>query len=212
MFLAAGIGGLRSGTARRLLAAVLALEAVAIVSIAAQVRASRRVNEQRMTFNQRPGVWWLKNVAAPTVLPPIKKANEATIRPDEVVIGVELGGRARAYRLAAFDDASGHLVNDLLGGLPLSVAYCNITSTARVYTDPKGTAVLDAEILGLLDKEIVIRLGGHLYFHSSGKPVEPDKGPPPMPFRLLTPTLTTWQDWAKHHPATDVFVGGRGND
>ena len=38
-----------------------------------------------------------------------------------------VGGKARACRLAAFDDASGHLVNDLVGGMPVSVADCNIT-------------------------------------------------------------------------------------
>jgi hypothetical protein len=206
-----GLGWLRRGRRGNLLAAALALQGVLIVLIIADVRASRRANQKQITFKHSPNIWWRENVAKPTLRPPILKAAEAKIRPDEPVIGVEVGGKARAYRVAAFDDASGHLVNDLIGSVPVSVAYCNMTRTVRVYTDPNGSSVLDAEIPGLLNQQMVIKLKGYLYFHVSGEPVEPEKHPPPIPYNLLTPTLATWKDWNSRQPETDLFAGGRGN-
>lgn len=202
-------GLMRRGTARNVLAAALLLQATVIALIIGYERGARRSDQAQMTFNFNPGVWWRDNVAKPTLHPPIVKAPEAKIQPDELVFGVEIGGRARAYRLAAFDDPSGHLVNDLIGGVPVSVAYCNLSRCVRVYTDPQGSAPLDAEVSGLLNQQMVIKLCGTLYFQNSGIPVELTKNPPPIPYNVLTPTLTTWTEWAQHHPDTDVFVGGR---
>ena len=79
----------------------------------------------------------------------------------------------------------------------------------RVYTDPGGSEPLDAEVPGLLNRQMVIKLGGTVYFQNSGLPVEPAKDPPPIPYDLLAPTVTTWEKWRQLHPQTDVFVGGR---
>jgi hypothetical protein len=212
MFELTGLDWLGQGRGAKLLAVVLVLQVVFIVLIIADVRASRRANQRPLTVIPNPTTWWRPNLAKPTRRPPILKATEAKIRSDELVIGVEVRGKARAYRLAAFNDASGHLVNDLIGGVPVSVAYCNLSDTVRVYTDPNGSSLLDAEIPGLFKQQMVIRLKGHLYFHVSGQPVEPEKRPPPIPYTLLTPTLTNWQDWKKQRPETDIFAGGRGSE
>jgi hypothetical protein len=205
-----GLGLLSHKATRYGIAAVLVAEAVAVASIVSHERFSRRADEKRMTFNRNPNVWWLQNPASPTNNPPIVAGSKAAIASTDWVIGVEVGGRPRAYRADAFDDPSGHLVNDMIGGIPVSVAYSNITHTARVYTDPTASRLLDAEIIGLLNREeMVIRLGDHLYSHLSGRPIEPEKAPPAIPYQLLTPTLTTWRVWLRQHPQTDVFVGGR---
>lgn len=200
----------RQRTIRYGVVAVLVAEAIAVALIVGYERRSRRAEEERMTFKHNPHAWWLDNPARPTENPPIIAGSQAKIQPTDWVIGVEVRGRPRAYRVDALDDPSGHLVNDMIGGVAVSVAYCNVTRTARVYTDPKASQPLDAEVLGLLNREeMVIRLGGHLYAHRSGQPVEPAKSPPPIPYQILTPTLTTWQAWLKRYPQTDVFVGGR---
>ncbi len=188
---------------------MLLVEATAVGAIVWFAVASRRANQKQITFKLGPNVLWIDNVAKPTVKPPVFKAAAAKILPGELVVGVEFGGKARAYRALAFDDTSGHLVNDMIGSLPVSVACCNISSTVRVYTDSSGSQLLDAEVLGLLNNQMVIRLGKHLYFHSTGSPVEPDKNPPPIPYQRVTPVVTTWQDWSKRYPDSDVFVGGR---
>jgi len=206
-----GLGWLRRGTVRYVLAAVLALEAVVIGLIITYARASpaRPEDPVQGSFDQVPILWWRVNEAKPVLRPPILKATEAKLRPDERVIGVEAGGSARAYRLAAFDDASGHLVNDVIGGVPVSVSYSNLSDCVRVYTDPQGSEPLDAMVPGLLNGEMIVKLGGSVYFHTTGMPVEPGKNPPPIPYSLLTPTRTTWKEWTQQHPATDVYVGGR---
>ena len=209
MVQAAEVGQPKRGVARFVIAAILTLQALAIVGVLASEHIARRAERSRMAFNLNPGAWWRENVAKPTLTPSKFTAAEASLAPDELIFGVEVGGKARAYRLAAFDDPSGHLVNDLIGGVPVSVAYCNMTRCVRVYTDPNSSAPLDAEVSGLLNGQMIIKLGGIMYFHNAGLPVEPDKNPPPIPYRRLTPTVTTWEVWTKQHPQTDVFVGGR---
>jgi hypothetical protein len=191
------------------LAAVLTIQAVVIVGIMASERAAQQADEARITVFQRPDVKWRQNQAAPILRPSTLAAHEAPLRPDEVVIGVDLGGKARAYRLGAFEGKSTHVVNDLIGGVPVSVAYCDLTQCVRIYTDPRGSAPLDAQVAGLLNNEMIIQLGGTLYFHQSGMPAVPTDNPPPIPYRLLTPTVTTWKEWTERHPETDVYLGDR---
>ena len=200
---------LSRATARSVLAAVLALQAVAVVLVIACGRESPEPIAAPMVLGQGPHVWKRSNPPPPIVRPPVLPAKQAHLGPDERVIGVESGGKARAYRLAACDDDTRHLINDLIGGVPVSVAYCNLTRCVRVYTDPRGSEPLDAEVPGLLNGQMVIRLGGSLYFHQTGMPAEPAKNPPSLPYDLLTPTITTWKEWVRHHPETEVYVGER---
>src|SRR4051812_11606994 len=69
------------------------------------------------------------------VRPPIVEAGASDLRPDEEVIGVEVDGRPRAYRLSAFRDPAHHVVNDLIDGVPLTVSYCDLNDCVRTYTD-----------------------------------------------------------------------------
>ena len=125
------------------------------------------------------------------------------------MIGVEVGGKARAYRFAAFESKSGHLVNDLVGGVPVSVAYCDLTECLRVYSDPRGSEPLDLNVAGVLNDEMIMRHGGRMYFHKSGKEVEPGNDSPTLPYPLITPTVTTWKEWTTRHPDTRVYIGKR---
>jgi hypothetical protein len=199
------------GRALILLACVIVFDAAAIVSIVWYVRASRTaVDEQRHAFEQNPTVIWRANVAKPIVRPAVLEAAKATLRPDDLVIGVEVGGRTRAYRLSAFDHPVGHLVNDMIGGVAVSVAYCDLSRCLRVYTDPAGTAPLDIEVAGILDREMVMKMGGRFYFQRSGEPVEPSDCPPAIPCDQVSPTVARWKDWTRDHPQTDVYVGALG--
>jgi hypothetical protein len=196
------------GRALIVLACVVVFDAAAIVSIVWYVRASRSaVEAQRLGFEQNPPVTWRANVAKPIVRPAVLQAAEATLRPDDIVIGVEVRGSSRAYRLSAFDHPVGHLVNDMIGGVAVSVAYCDLSRCLRVYTDPAGKTPLDIEVAGLLDREMVIKMGGRFYYQRSGEPVEPSECPPVIPCDQVTPTVAKWKDWTRDHPRTDVYVG-----
>jgi hypothetical protein len=200
-------GWLKGGPARKVLTAVLVLEAVVIVLIVAYERGSHQTNPAPIVVEQHHS-WGRRHAPEPIRRPEVLKASQAKLGPDEPVIGVEVGGRARAYRLAAMEDDAHHLVNDLIGGVPVSVAYCNVSHCIRVYTDPQGSQPLDAEVPGLINGQMVIKLGGTLYFHESGKAVEPGQNPTAMPYAVLTPTVTTWKEWTRRHPDTDVYDGG----
>jgi len=190
-----------------LVAGLLTIQIAAVVLVLAKERASLPRGDDGLSPKLTPGNWWRENHARPTLRPATLKANEAGAWLLEPIIGVEVAGKARAYRVGAFDDASGHVVNDLIGGVPVTVAHCNLSRSARVYADPAGTAPLDAEAAGLLNDRMVMKLGGVLYYHTTGEPVEPDKNPRPIPYLRVDPVLTTWEQWVRQHPASDLFVG-----
>jgi hypothetical protein len=220
-------------TARIVLASVLTLEAIAIAVIATAERSAQRADEARISVFQKAGPAWKmrladgdtgagipkygKNgglagrtrLAEPIIRPPSLAANEAKLQPHEIVIGVEIGGKAQAYRFAAFESKSGHLVNDLVGGVPVSVAYCDLTECLRVYTDPRSSEPLDLNVAGTLNDEMIMRHGGRMYFHKSGREVKPGNDSPALPYPLIAPIVTTWKEWTAQHPGTRVYIGKR---
>jgi hypothetical protein len=225
------LGPLNRGTASLVLATVLTIEATGIAAIVAAERSAQRADEARISVFQRAGNAWKKafvdvstgarrphygenaslsrrkQLAEPILRPPSQAAKEANLRPDEIVIGVEVGGKAQAYQFAGFDSKSGHLVNDLVGGVPVSVAYCDLTECLRVYSDPRGSEPLDLSVAGTLNDEMIMRHAERMYFHKSGKGVEPGNGSPTLPYPLITPTVTTWNEWVTKHPDTRVYIG-----
>ena len=152
---------------------------------------------------------WRGHSAKAISRPRVVGAKEAKLPPDEVVVGIEVGGKARAYRMGAFQHPSGHLVNDLIGGVPVSVGYCNLSDCLRVYTDPQGSAPLGLEVAGRYGSEMVVRFNGVLYFHGSGTPVDASASRAAIPCTRLAPARTTWKEWVRQHPDTDVYEGDR---
>jgi Protein of unknown function (DUF3179) len=218
------------------LAAVLSLEAIGIAIVVAAERSAQRADEARISVFQKAGPDWKKRLAdapkgkwqpktaesagrawrtrlaEPILRPPSVAAKEVRLlQPEEIVIGVEVGGKAHAYRFAAFESPTGHLVNDLVGGVPVSVAYCDLTSCLRVYSDPRGSEPLDLNVAGVLNGEMIMRHGGRMYFHKSGNEVEANNESSILPFTLITPTVTTWREWTSKHPDSRVYTGEREN-
>jgi hypothetical protein len=192
---------------RGLLAVALALQALAIVIIVGRERAAQRADRARVSATLNPEAEWTEYRARPILDPPILEASSARMGPDEAVIGVEIDNHFRAYCLAAMERPDSHLVSDRIGSTPVLVTYCNLNRCVRVYVDPKGSGPLDAEMVGLLNGEMVLALAGTAYFQDSGRPMEPGKDSAPVPYPLLTPTLATWKAWRRLHPGTDVYTG-----
>jgi hypothetical protein len=139
-------------------------------------------------------------------MPPVVAAEAAGLDDAEKVIGVVVNGAARAYRLDALRDPRHHIVNDLVGGAPVSVAYCDQTDCIRTYTGP-GAEPLRVRIAGLRDCGLVVKLDGVYYDHRSGRVVEGPPGASPLPHDRVPWTRTTWGAWRREHPATDISVG-----
>jgi hypothetical protein len=144
----------------------------------------------------------------PMAVPALLPTADARVRPDDRVIGVTVGGRHRAYALAAFADVGTHVVNDLLGGRPLAVTHCPRTGCTRVFTSVDGKP-LRLGVGGWFRKEgeeeMVLRIEYQHYRQSTGEGVA---GGSSIPFSSLDYELTSWDEWRKKYPDTDVYAGG----
>jgi hypothetical protein len=133
------------------------------------------------------------------------------IRPQDLtpVIGVSAGGRHRAYTLQALTRLDEHIYNDLLGSVPITVTYCNLDDCVKVFTAPNRDQPLDIAFGGPdLDRrrKLWLRVGETLFRQDTEKPVEP--GPTKsFPYAKTDFVRTTWGEWKKAHPDTDLYVG-----
>lgn len=88
------------------------------------------------------------------------------------VIALEINGDARAYPL---DILIWHeLVNDTVGGVPVSVAYCPLCNSVTVYEREIDGTVLDFGVSGLLFNSSLVmfdRQTETLWSHFSGQPL-----------------------------------------
>jgi hypothetical protein len=137
-------------------------------------------------------------------------ADAAGLEDDTPVLGVTAGGQSRAYLLEAFATGPGsHIVNDLLGGVPVSVSHCNLSGCSRAFKDdgPPGRhdQPLDLSGGGLKGYRLVLKSGGHAYEQETGAAL--DQAGPPFPFREHPVERTSWGAWLKAHPDTDVYLG-----
>ena len=122
---------------------------------------------------------------------------EAQVADDEPVIGVQIGGQARAYLLRAMSAMSSHVVNDLIGEVPLSVTYCDQTECARVLVSKERGKPIALSTGGFMNGQMAVRLLEEMYEQMS-----PDLPLDDLPFQRLS-----WGEWKAAHPGTVIFVG-----
>lgn len=185
---------------------VLALEAVAVALVFLREGATSAAEQERLASSPVPDVWWHEKGARGIVRPATVQASESGLAPDEEVVGIVVGGQARAYRLGAFHDQSGHLVNDVVNEVPASVVYCDVTDCLRVWTGPRHGAPLAMEVAGQLNGGMVLEVNGGHYAQATGEPIGHGE---PFPYTLLEAQRTTWRDWLRQYPETDVYLGAR---
>lgn len=192
---------------RVVLAALGVAGLVAAAAYAVEALALRSVRND-VTFDMRPEPpgSWLRAEADGVRTPPAVAPELAGLDDAEEVVGVVVNGVARAYRLDELSIPRRHVVNDLVGGIPVSVAFCDQTGCVRTYTGP-GTAPLRIGIGGLRDGGLVVKLDGVYYDHRSGRVVEGPPNAAALPFDRVPWTRTTWGRWRREHPATDVSLG-----
>jgi hypothetical protein len=162
---------------------------------------------------------WLPNEQNGVIRPPTVEAAKAGLKDDAEVLGIEVNGMSRAYRLSALCDITRHIVNDTVNGVPVSVLYCDLNDCARAYTGPASPNPLPIRQAGMKFGDLILKVGEVFYQHSTaqalggtGFPGAPDPSLPPLPFSPTAVTRTTWREWKQQHPQTDVYVGARGED
>src|SRR5262245_51462713 len=138
--------------------------------------------------------------------PPAQPAGTVNLPDDAEVLGVSAGGRHRAYLVAALSGISSHVVNDLLGDVPVTVTCCDRTQYARVFTAEGRTSPLNVDLGGLFEGKKLIKVGDVFYPQQSGEQ-SGGKANAPFPYPDYPFLRTTWKQWKEAHPETDIYVG-----
>ena len=138
----------------------------------------------------------------------IAAADATYLEDDDLVFGVQIGGDARAWPLRILDWHE--MLNDVVGGVPVTLAYCTLSGAAILY---------DARVPGR-DEPFVFGSSGFIYrsnklmydqaTHSlwhqfTGRPVVGPLTGSGIELKTLPVTITTWQEWRGQHPDTRVL-------
>ncbi len=132
------------------------------------------------------------------------------LEPWEPVFGIELNGDARAYPLRILDWHE--MANDVVGGVPVSLAYCTLCGAAIAYdgrsVDLAGNEVTytfgSSGFLFRSNKLMYDRSTLTLWNQLTGEPVLGELAAGDIRLNLLPVVLTTWANWQEEHPNTVV--------
>ena len=128
------------------------------------------------------------------------------ILPSDLVIGIELNGEARAYPRRIIDWHE--MVNDTVGGVPVSLAYCTLCGSAILYDGRVGDQVFQFGTSGLLyrsNKLMYDRTTRTLWEQYTGEPVWGDLVGSGVHLDVLPAVHVTWAEWLADHPDTSVL-------
>jgi len=142
---------------------------------------------------------------------------EATyLDPNEPVFGIALNGEAMAYPVRLMDWHE--LSNDVVGGVPVSLAYCTLCGAAIAFDGraPDGNTYTfgTSGLLYRTNKLMYDRTTRTLWNQFTGKPVIGSLAADADSLQLdLLPVVTTsWRDWLEQHPETEVLDVKTGHD
>ena len=128
------------------------------------------------------------------------------LTPEELVFGVELNGDARAYPLRILDWHE--MANDVVGGVPVSLAYCTLCGAGVLYETTVDGTVYDFGSSGLLyesNKLMYDRQTDTLWSQLTGEPVNGPLVGSGIALRRLPIVVTDWASWRTAHPETVVL-------
>jgi hypothetical protein len=152
--------------------------------------------------------------AGPTGTPPVNNSvnrprtvpgARASLADSDEVIGLVVGGQARAYRLEALKVIARHVVNDVVNKTAVTVTYCDRNDCVRTFTDDSDRP-LPIGVAGYRNG-LLLRVGDGLFYQKNAKAVG---GGQEVAYRSAPYKRTTWAEWKKDHPDTDVYVGESG--
>jgi len=135
---------------------------------------------------------------------------------EDRVMGVVIGGEARAYAIKQLDRHE--VVNDFIAGKPVAVTWCPLCGSAIVFeriAQIEGEArLLDLEVSGYLYKHDLVMWDHQtntLWNQIAGEPigtlqerrVQSDHVEGKLSF--VPSELTSWGDWRERHPGTKLL-------
>ncbi|RNJ80627.1 MAG: DUF3179 domain-containing protein, partial [Nitrosopumilus sp. B06] len=141
----------------------------------------------------------------PSIDSPIfESADKQSIPDSDVVIGLYINGESRAYPLSIL--VWHEIVNDVVGGTPVSVTYCPLCYTNQVFERVIDGQTVEFGTSGKLYNSNLLmydRLTESYWSQALGEAV---KGELTGSVLELVPfDVITWGDWKKLHPDTLVL-------
>jgi uncharacterized protein DUF3179 len=148
-----------------------------------------------------------RNTIRPIDTPQFMPAREVdNLREEELVVGVNIGGEARAYPLRVLDRHE--VVNEEIGGLKIVVTYCPLCASAMVFDRRIGEQSFTFGISGLLYNSDVLMFDRETESLWSQLGMKSVAGPSAgETFTLVPSTLVAWATWQGMHPDTQVLIG-----
>ena len=134
------------------------------------------------------------------------EAAAAWLQETDEVVGVSINGDVRALpiRIIAWHE----MVNDTIGGVPVSLAYCTLCGSAILYDGRLGTELYRFGTSGLLyrsNKLMYDRNTGTLWDQFTGEPVWGRLVGTELRLDSLPVTIMTWGAWRAAHPESMVL-------
>jgi hypothetical protein len=171
---------------------------------------SRRATRLRVELIQWGGVFvdGIPALSNPRFVP----ADRATyLTPGEPVFGVAIHGDARAYPLRILDWHE--MANDVVGGVPVALAYCTLCGAGVLYDARAGGRTFSFGSSGFLyesNKLMYDRQTDTLWNQLTGEPVNGPLAESGFVLKRLPVVVTSWARWLGAHPETlalDIKTG-----
>ncbi len=145
--------------------------------------------------------------------PKIIRATAATyLTSSEPVFGLSINGDARAYPLRILDWHE--MVNDHVGGVPVSIAYCTLCGSGIAYDGraPDGVTYTfgSSGLLFRSNKLMYDHQTRTLWNQLTGEPVLGRLAGTGVRLTLRPLVLTSWQAWVAEHSETTVLDASTG--
>jgi hypothetical protein len=139
--------------------------------------------------------------------PDMVEADKATyMNAENAVFGLFIDGEARAYPLRILDWHE--MANDIVGSVPVSLAYCTLCGAAVAYdgraSDGETYTFGSSGFLYRSNKLMYDRQTNTLWNQLTGEPVLGELAGTDVTLELLPVVLTTWEEWQNQHPDTLV--------
>jgi len=127
---------------------------------------------------------------------------------DDPVFGVALNGDARAYPLRIMDWHE--MANDIVGGVPVALAYCTLCGSAILYETlvaPRARRFVfgSSGFLYRSNKLMYDHTTHSLWHQFVGKPVVGRLVGSGIVLNVRPVAITRWKDWRDRHPETTVL-------
>ena len=141
--------------------------------------------------------------------PKLLTREEATyMGPDNLVFGVNINGDARAYPMRILDWHE--MFNDVVGGVPVSLAYCTLCGSGILYETtldgfPHPLMFGSSGFLYRSNKLMYDTYTHSLWNQFTGEPVSGALAESGIKLKVRPVVITTWEKWQAENPDTKVI-------